>query len=61
MRLSELVARLTPSTFAQISLVIFLVVFVSVVARVLRRKNRAGFELARHLPLDDGERREVVP
>ena len=61
MRLAELVSRLTPATFAEISLVIFLIVFAGVVISVLRRKNQPLFEAARSAPLDDGEPRKESP
>ena len=41
-RMSELVSKLTPSDFAQIALVLFLAVFVSVVAMLSARESLAS-------------------
>lgn len=53
MRLSELVSQLSPTTYTQIALVIFLVTFAGIVLHACARGNRELFEHARHLPLDD--------
>jgi cbb3-type cytochrome oxidase subunit 3 len=56
MRLSELVSQLTPSTFAQLALVLFLVVFVAVALRAYGRGARDHNQRCAALPLcDDGE------
>jgi cbb3-type cytochrome oxidase subunit 3 len=53
MRLSELVAHLTPSVFAQIALLIFVAVFVVMSYRALRRGTRTQSEQWAQLPLSD--------
>jgi cbb3-type cytochrome oxidase subunit 3 len=62
MRLSELVAGLTPATFNEIALVLFVLVFAGALIQVARRKNRATFDDAEVLPLaDDAEPRRGEP
>jgi cbb3-type cytochrome oxidase subunit 3 len=53
MRLSELVAGLTPATFNEIALVLFVLVFIGALIHVARRKNRTMFAAASELPLVD--------
>jgi cbb3-type cytochrome oxidase subunit 3 len=57
MRLSELVSQLTPSTFAQLALLLFLVVFVAVALRAYGRGARDRNQRCAALPLcdDDGD------
>jgi cbb3-type cytochrome oxidase subunit 3 len=54
MRLSDIMAGLDLTIFPQVALVIFLVVFASVITRTLRRSRRAELRQAAMLPLDDG-------
>ncbi|MCA9680255.1 MAG: cbb3-type cytochrome c oxidase subunit 3 [Kofleriaceae bacterium] len=53
MRLSELVATLTPATFTIVALVMFVLVFVGVAVRTLRPAARAELDAAGSMPLDD--------
>jgi hypothetical protein len=50
-RLSELVSNLTPSTYAQMALVIFASVFVAVAWK--NRRHTATHDYLAALPLDD--------
>lgn len=54
-RLSELVSAMTPSQYAQISLVLFLAVFAAVALRHGGKRRAAEHEACARLPLDDGE------
>ena len=54
-RLSELVSALTPSQYAQLSLVLFLAVFTAVALRHGGKRRAAEHEACARLPLDDGE------
>jgi cbb3-type cytochrome oxidase subunit 3 len=58
-RLSELVAALTPSQFAQLALVLFLGVFVAVAIRHGGKRRAAEHAACAQLPLADdaGDRR----
>jgi hypothetical protein len=56
MRLSELVADLTPATFTIVATVIFVAVFVAITIRTFHPRGRAEQRRALQLPLDDGER-----
>lgn len=58
-RLSELVASLTPSQFAQIALVLFVAVFAGVAYRHGGKRRAAEHAACAQLPLADdaGERR----
>jgi len=53
MHLSDLVSGLTPTTWAEIALVICLLVFAGALAYALGRSRSAEFERASHMPLDD--------
>jgi len=53
MRLSEMIAHLSPSQLTEIAMVIFLVVFVAVSLRALRKNQRPIHEHAVELPLAD--------
>jgi hypothetical protein len=55
MRLSELVSRMSPTTFTQIALVMFLAVFALMAFRALRRSARVQHALWAQIPLDDGD------
>jgi len=56
-RMSELVSKLTPSDFAQIALVLFLLVFIAVAIRHGGRRRREEHDECARLPLmDDAER-----
>jgi cbb3-type cytochrome oxidase subunit 3 len=58
-RLSELVSTLTPAHFAEMALVIFLMVFAGVVVRHGGKRRAAEHAACAQLPLadDDGARR----
>jgi hypothetical protein len=56
-RLSELVSALTPSEYAQISLVLFLAVFAAVAWRHGGKRRATEHAECAQLPLDDGDRR----
>lgn len=56
-RLSDLVSALTPSEYAQISLVLFLAVFAAVAFRHGGKRRAAEHAACAQLPLDDGEAR----
>jgi hypothetical protein len=58
-RLSELVSALTPSQYAELSLVLFLAVFVAVAVRHGGKRRAAEHATCAQLPLADdaGERR----
>jgi cbb3-type cytochrome oxidase subunit 3 len=53
MRLSDLVANLTPSIFAQIALLLFVAVFAAVGYRAYRRAARTQSQQWAELPLCD--------
>ena len=53
MRLSELIANLSPAQYTEIALVLFLAVFAAVGLRAFRRSQRATQEAARLAPLAD--------
>ena len=53
MRLSDIMGNMQLENYAEIGLVIFLVVFAAVVVRVFSKKHAADYEAARHMPLDD--------
>jgi cbb3-type cytochrome oxidase subunit 3 len=58
-RLSELVSALTPSEYAQLSLILFLMVFAAVLIRHGGTRRAAEHAACAQLPLadDDGARR----
>jgi cbb3-type cytochrome oxidase subunit 3 len=58
-RLSELVSALTPAHYAELSLVVFLMVFAGVVVRHGGKRRAAEHAACAQLPLadDDGARR----
>ncbi len=53
MRLSEMIAHLSPSQFTEIAMVLFLAVFVAVSVRALRKNQRQIHDHAAELPLAD--------
>lgn len=53
MRLSDIMSEMHLASYAEIGLVIFLVVFAAVVIRVFSKKYAGEYEAARHMPLDD--------
>ena len=57
LRLSELVAALTPTQYAELSLVIFLAVFAAVAIRHGGKRRAAEHAECARMPLDDGESR----
>jgi cbb3-type cytochrome oxidase subunit 3 len=58
-RLSELVSALTPAEYAELSLVLFLMVFVAVLVRHGGKRRAAEHAACAQMPLadDDGVRR----
>ena len=53
MRLSDIMSHMDLTVYPIVGLVIFLFVFVSVVARVMSRSRRAEYARGALLPLDD--------
>lgn len=53
MRFSDIIGGMGLSTFPQIALVIFLIVFIAVTLRVLSGRRRAEYDRAAMMPLDD--------
>lgn len=53
MRLSDIMSRLELSFYPQVALVIFLVVFASVMIRTFSRSRAGAFDHAASLPLED--------
>ena len=53
MRLAEIMGMAGLQVFAEIGLVMFLLLFAGVLVSTFSRKNRAMFERAREAPLDD--------
>lgn len=53
MRLSELVSKLTPTTYTELALILFVATFVAVLWVVTSRSNDAFFERAGRAPLED--------
>jgi len=53
MRLSDLMSNMDLAFYPQVALVIFLAVFVGVIARVFSKKRAKEYEEAARLPLDD--------
>ncbi|CAN5424123.1 hypothetical protein BH11MYX1_BH11MYX1_00450 [soil metagenome] len=56
-RLSELVSALTPSQYAEISLVLFFAVFAAVALRHGGKRRAAEHDACARLPFDEGELR----
>jgi cbb3-type cytochrome oxidase subunit 3 len=54
MKLSDIMGNAGLSGFAEVALVIFVVVFAAVVVRTFLPSRHREMERARHLPLDDG-------
>jgi cbb3-type cytochrome oxidase subunit 3 len=52
-RLSELVSKLTPSSYAQLALILFVAVFVGVALRHGGKRRAAEHLACSQLPLDD--------
>jgi cbb3-type cytochrome oxidase subunit 3 len=53
-RLSELVSALTPAQYAELSLVLFLMVFAAVAYRHGGKRRAAEHAACARMPLDDG-------
>ena len=53
MSLTDIMSEAHLHVWAEIALVMFVVLFVAVVAYVFSRRNRATFDRASRLPLDD--------
>ena len=56
MKLGDVMGHAHLEIFAEIGLVIFAVAFATVLVTTLLRRNRAAFERASWLPLDEAER-----
>jgi hypothetical protein len=54
MKLSDVMSATNLAIYAEVGLVIFMTVFVSIAVHLLRRKNAPTWERLRHLPLADG-------
>jgi cbb3-type cytochrome oxidase subunit 3 len=53
MSLSEIMAQAGLTVYAEIGLVLFLILFLGILVYTFRRRNRSKFERARRLPLED--------
>jgi cbb3-type cytochrome oxidase subunit 3 len=53
MSLSDIMSGSGLHVFAEIGLILFLLLFAGVIAYTFARRNRETFERARHAPLDD--------
>jgi hypothetical protein len=58
MSLVDLMSGANLTVYAEVALVIFMLVFVSVTAAVVGRKHHVLFERARRMPLDEGAESE---
>jgi cbb3-type cytochrome oxidase subunit 3 len=56
MRLAEIMGAAGLQVFAEIGLVLFLILFAGVLVYTFTKRNRATFERARVAPLDDAPR-----
>lgn len=56
MRLSEIMSAAGLQVFAEIGLVMFLILFAGVLVYTFTKRNRATFERARTAPLDEAPR-----
>lgn len=54
MRLTDIMSSLRLEAYAEIALVIFLAVFVAIVIWTFSKRQKAVFDRARYLPLQDG-------
>jgi len=61
MRLSDVMASAGLSGWAQAGLLLFFAAFVSIALYTFARRNRAHYERARFLPLEDDESRTAGP
>ena len=59
--LTDVVSHSGLAIYAEIALVLFSLVFTTILARVLSPKHRDEFEAARRLPLEDGAARPGEP
>lgn len=55
MKLSDIMSGFGLQTYAEVALVIFMLVFAGVAVRVFTRKRRDAWDHASRLPLDDAE------
>lgn len=53
MSLSDIVSRMGATTFAEVALVLFFLVFVGICVYTFLRRNRERYDRARYLPLED--------
>jgi len=58
MSLSEIMAQAGLEKFAEVGLVLFLVLFAGILIYTFRRRNKARFDRARRMPLDDAPTKE---
>ncbi len=56
-RLSELVSALTPTEYAELSMILFLVVFAAIAFRHGGKSRATEHEACARMPLDDGDPR----
>lgn len=53
MRLSDIMSAMALSSYAEVALVIFMIVFMAVALRLLSKRHEAQWNAARYMPLDD--------
>ena len=53
MKLSDVMSSMNLAVYAEIGLVIFMVVFAAIAVHLLRRQNAPAWEALRYLPLAD--------
>jgi cbb3-type cytochrome oxidase subunit 3 len=58
-KLSDVMSAAGLAGFAEVALVLFMIVFAAVCLSVLSKSNAGRLEAARHLPLDETTRRSV--
>ena len=59
MKLADVMGAAHLEIFAEVGLAIFVLAFATVLVTTFLRGNQAAFEQARHLPLDEPQRRET--
>jgi len=55
MRLSDIMSQAGLAGYAEIALILFILVFVAVVIRIFRPGRKGEMDAAARLPLDDGD------
>ena len=58
MKIADFVSGLGLQSYAEVALIIFMVVFAGVAVRLMVRGRRDAWDRASQLPLDDGETHE---